>query len=104
MEIHLADQKIKRVHKIWERPQLQPQPLWHGPPPDGVKKIFTRRALAAEYYRYCKWASNCALLTNEFLAEVYARHRETYEEPSPRWLGFPYSDDSYRCVMGNNNL
>lgn len=74
-----------------------------GSRPYFVKKILTRRALASGYHRemYCKWARNCALLTEEFLVQVFKHNLTRIKELSLDWIGF---SDSHCCNIGGANV
>lgn len=70
--------KNNRAHRNDEnvppasRPQTPLQPLWQGPPPAGVKIVLTPDMLDPGYLNfYPRWASNLALLTNEFLDAIH---------------------------------
>ena len=53
-------------------PPSPPQPRWQGEPPPGVEAVLTRNAALDEHYieNFAPWASNLALLSNQFVLEV----------------------------------
>jgi hypothetical protein len=65
------------------------QSPWQGSLPHGVKKIMTRVALEAHLREsYAKWASNFALLTDEYIAELWAdAFRSIGQSPPRTWRG-----------------
>jgi hypothetical protein len=71
---HQLKRPVQSVHLAAanNRPLTPQQPLWQGPPPPGVDAILTRDALA-EHFRdgYVTWASNFALLSPAYLAEIH---------------------------------
>ena len=87
------------------RPHSPPQPLWRDSLPQGVKKIMTRAALAQHYSElYAKWASNFALLTNEFITQVMKDAAKGTDQSSPRkWTGFKFAD-WYFCKVSDGCL
>lgn len=112
MENNLADQKPGTVvvQVRWgpstSRPHSPPQPPWQGSLPQGVKKILTRTAL--EPHRrdwYAKWASNFALLTDEFLAQVFEceLNRIKRQLTWDKWTSWPFVNWHY-CKVGDDFL
>jgi hypothetical protein len=105
MESNVADQKEQVVQIIryapytW-RPHSPAQSPWRGPPPRGVNKITTRAALGRRA-SYAKWASNFALLTDEFIAELV--NGVTGQLSQPRWKSFKVLGE-HSCKIGDNYL
>jgi hypothetical protein len=87
------------------RPHSPPQPLWQGSPPQGVKAILTRDALA-EHYRdwYANWASNLALLTEDFLARTFDSDLSRIKQLTRgKWMDNPFFE-CQNCEIGGNYL
>jgi hypothetical protein len=109
MKSNVADQSEETVRLVrfapcTNRPHSAPQPLWQGSLPHGVKKILTRDALAQHLDSYAKWASNFALLTNEFLAHVFETELNRIKQLARgKWETFPFFDWHY-CEAGGNYL
>jgi hypothetical protein len=110
MEGNVANQneaipQIIRFAPYTSRPHSLPQTPWQGPLPQGVKEVLTRDALAQHYReRYSKWASNFALLTDEFLAQVFedemSRIKQLVRE---EWTGFDLCG-WHHCKVGEDYL
>ena len=94
-----------RFGPFTNRPFSPPQPLWRDPLPEGVKQIKTRAAL--DKYRreyYAKWASNFALLTDEFIAQVGQGALDRLAQLSRwKWRSFQFVDWHF-CQVGDNFL
>lgn len=110
MKSNLADQSAETVVQLrWgpgtNRPLSSPQPLWVGRPPEGVKKILTRDALAQHHREhYAKWATNFALLSDEFLAQVFERELDRIKQLTrDKWTTNPFVDWHY-CEVGGDYL
>ena len=76
-----------RPHSPWQSP-------WQGSLPPGVKEIRTRDALE-EYLRerYARWASNFALLTDEFLIRVFEAELDRMKQLNRgKWQSLPFID------------
>jgi hypothetical protein len=97
--------RLVRFGPYTSRPHSLPQPTWQGALPQGVKKILTRDALGAHLReRYAKWASNFALLTDEFLASTFESNLERIRQiPREEWIGFPFVD-WHHCKVGEDYL
>jgi hypothetical protein len=108
MESNVANQNEEMTQIIryapWtNRPHSPPQACWQGPPPRNAKKIMTRAALDTHWREsYIKWASNFALLTDEFIAQV-VKHasRGTDQSAAGKWEGIKWVD-SYYCQVGDD--
>jgi hypothetical protein len=110
MESHVADQnerlpQIIRYAPGTSRPHSPPQPSWQGSLPKGVHKIMTRAALDTPWRRsYIKWASNFALLTDEFIAQIVKDASQGNSRSSPgEWTGIELVG-SYSCKVGDDYL
>jgi hypothetical protein len=97
--------QLVRFGPSTNRPHSPPQPLWQGSPPQGVKATLTRDALA-EHLRewYANWASSFALLTDQFLAQVFERELSRIKqlERGP-WEDWTFFDWQY-CKVGDDYL
>ena len=87
------------------RPHSPPQACRQGPPPRNVKRIMTRAALDTHWRKsYIKWASNFALLTDEFIAQVSKDALGRTNQPEPgKWEGIKLVG-SYSCRVGDDFL
>ena len=87
------------------RPHSAPQACWQGPPPRNVKRLMTRAALDTHWRKsYIKWASNFALLTDEFIAQVAKDALGRTNQPAPgKWQGIKLVG-SYSCRVGDDFL
>jgi hypothetical protein len=108
MESNVAGQsevKIIRYAPWTNRPHSLPQPSWQGPLPKGVKKIMTRDALSPHRRKsYAKWASNFALLTDEFLALVFEHEIERIKHLAhDKWESFELCG-WHSCEVGDDYL
>ena len=110
MQSNLAGQNGEAVQLVrfgpsTNRPHSLPQPPWQGPPPQGVKNILTRDALDPHWReRYAKWASNFALLTDEFLIRVFEAEFERMKQLGrDSWQTFPFID-LHCCQVGGDYL
>ena len=80
MEANVVEQNEEMVLQVrygpaTNRPRSAPQPRWQGSLPQGVRKIVTRAALEQHHRKwYAKWARNFALLTDEYIAELWQIH------------------------------
>lgn len=107
MKRNVARRKLVQVRwGPWPNgPLSPPQAPWQGPPPPGVKKVLTRDALDKEYrHHYAKWATNFALLTDEFVARVYKSERDRFMQlNSGKWASLPWVSEHY-CEVGEDYL
>jgi hypothetical protein len=110
METNVFEQSEEMVLQVrygpaTNRPHSAPQPLWQGSLPQGVKKIMTRAALERHQREwYAKWASNFALLTDEFLAQVFEHELNRVKRLTcDKWTGFKIVDWHY-CKVGDDYL
>jgi hypothetical protein len=97
--------RIIRYAPWTNRPHSLPQHPWQGPPPRGVKKIMTRAALDTHWREsYAKWASNFALLTDEFLAQVFDDEVKRIKQlVRDEWAGFDLCG-WHHCKVGDDYL
>jgi hypothetical protein len=111
MEMNVVDPKndvasMVRYGLATKRPLSAPQPLWQGALPPGVKQIMTREALKPSWREcYAKWASNFALLKDDFLAQVFEREG-TKLARSARGTWWPGTEwvDWHSCNIGDDLL
>jgi hypothetical protein len=108
MNSHVADLNEQVVQIVdfapyTNRPHTPPQPVWQYPPPGGVKKILTRAALDTHRREwYAKWASNFALLTDEFLMRVFEAELDRMKQLDRcEWQTLPFIGEHYCEVDGN---
>ncbi len=96
--------RIIRFAPATSRPHSPAQTPWQGELPRGVKEIITRSALNPFGERYVRWASNFALLTDEFIAQVLKAAPDMTKQPYHRqWDGFKWAE-CYSCRVGDNYL
>jgi hypothetical protein len=108
MQINTANRgeeevRIIRYAPTTRRPHSPRQSPWRAPPPPAVKAIVAR-AVLDQYLgeSYAKWASNFALLTDEFLTQVVkSAPKET--DQLREWTCFRFVD-CCSCKVGDNYL
>src|SRR5438105_15291377 len=107
MKRNRADQIVKQVR--WGpgtyRPISPPRPPSQGSPPPGVAKVLTRTALDKEYRDwYAKWASNFALLRDEFIDRVVSGEwRRIQQLNRGKCVSLPFTREHY-CTVGDDYL
>jgi hypothetical protein len=97
--------RLVRFGPSTNRPHSPPQPLWRGLPPEGVRIVLTRDALA-EHFRdwYAQWASNLAVLTDGFLVQVFEQDLNSIRQlQRGEWTELPFVD-CHRCRVGDDYL
>jgi len=110
MNAKLADRKEETFEQIrWgaltSSSPSPPQAIWRGPPPQGVDKVLSRDALE-QHFRplYAKWASNFALLSEEFLGRVFeAEVTRIKQLVRGAWKHNPFADCG-SCKVGTDYL
>jgi hypothetical protein len=107
MKRNRADQIVKQVRwgRATSRPFSPSQLPWQASPPPGVTKVLTRDALDKEYRDwYAKWASNFALLNDEFVIEVAIGERNRIRQlEHNEWISLPFVREDY-CNIGDDYL
>jgi hypothetical protein len=110
MQSNVADQdeeitRLIRFAPSTSRPLSAVQPLWQGSLPQGIKLIATRAALdQSNRDWYAKWATNFALLTDEFLIRIFERELSRIKQLDyGKWSTFPFVEWHY-CQVGDNYL
>lgn len=100
------ESRLVRFGPYTSRPHSSLQPIWRGPRPQGVKEILTRDALEPHLReRYVEWASNFALLTDEYLVAIFEPELERIKKLAcGKWTRFPFVDDWHFCTIGENYL
>jgi hypothetical protein len=105
---HQVKQSAQPAHlaAVVNRPLTPHQPLWQGPPPLGVDAILERVALDKPYDGFfAEWASNLALLSSEFVDDIYqcglARMRKQFA--GNKWHRYKVYDLA-QCNVGAHSL
>jgi hypothetical protein len=108
MDTDVAEQNAKTV--VQSRPRAltkqssSQQAIWWGPPPKGVEKVLSRDVLEPHFGPRYEWASNFALLSEEFLRGVFDAQINRIKQLERReWRRTPYME-SISCKIGTTYL